>query len=133
MNRIYLCGKMRGVPCFNFPAFDAIRDRLIAVGWDVISPADLDRAVGFDAMMLPADYDWKNVPASFDKRACIRRDLDAIQTCDAIYMLKCREYGTGSMAELAVARWLGLEVYYESEWLPKPENDLYKPLQAPKG
>lgn len=44
--RAYIAGPMRGYDRFNFPAFDAAKDRLIEMGWDVVSPADLDRAVG---------------------------------------------------------------------------------------
>ena len=50
--RLYIAGPMRGIPQYNFPVFDAARDKAIALGWDAVSPADLDRANGFDVKYL---------------------------------------------------------------------------------
>ena len=36
----------RGIPLFGFPAFDAARNELTAMGWEPVSPADMDREVG---------------------------------------------------------------------------------------
>ena len=44
----YLCGPMRGYPRLNFAAFDVARDLGRALGYHVISPADLDREAGID-------------------------------------------------------------------------------------
>jgi hypothetical protein len=44
--RVYIAGPMRGIPEFNFPAFDAAA-RGRAMGLEIISPAELDRAHGF--------------------------------------------------------------------------------------
>ncbi len=46
--RVYIASKMSGIPAFNFPAFDAMRVRLTNMGFDVVSPADIDREHGFD-------------------------------------------------------------------------------------
>lgn len=40
--RLYIAGKMSGVPRCNFPAFDAAASDLRARGWDVICPTELD-------------------------------------------------------------------------------------------
>ena len=103
---IYIAGKMTGVPLFNFPAFDAARDVLEAEGWKVISPADLDREVGFD----PLNETF--VSKDFLDRA-MRRDIEALLTCDAIYMLEGWETSTGAKAELALANWRHIPVFYE--------------------
>lgn len=83
--RTYLCGPMRHRVLFNFPAFDAAATDLRAQGWHVISPADLDRAAGFD--------------------------LEALLSCEAIHLLPGWEASKGANAELAVAHWIGLKVF----------------------
>ncbi len=44
--KIYIAGAMRGKDKYNFPAFDAARDKLLALGYWPVNPADLDREVG---------------------------------------------------------------------------------------
>jgi hypothetical protein len=110
---IYCAGPMRGIRHFNFPAFDAMRDKLIAEGWDVISPADLDRAIGFDETAFPDDYDWIDLKKiGFDIRDAVKRDAEALCKCDAIMMLPFWSLSKGARAELAIAEWLGLEILY---------------------
>lgn len=41
--RAYLAGPMSNIPQFNFPAFDDAAADLRARGWDIVSPAELDR------------------------------------------------------------------------------------------
>jgi len=115
--RIYIAGPMRGIKLFNFPAFDAARDRLAGECWECFSPADLDRQAGFDPGDLPDDYDWQDLDAiDFDLREAARRDLAVLTTCDAIFMLDGFKASNGAMAELSVASWLGLRVYCERDW-----------------
>lgn len=113
--RIYCAGPMRSRPCFGFPAFDKARDELTALGHDVVSPADLDRAHGFDAMMMPADTDWSVVPPDMDIDAIMARDLEALRTCDTIYMLRGWRASSGARQEFEEAQRCGLEVWYEDE------------------
>ncbi|MDF1565309.1 MAG: DUF4406 domain-containing protein [Deltaproteobacteria bacterium] len=114
MRRVYIAGPMRGYANFNFDAFDAARDRLRAQGWIVVSPADLDRAYEGWGAYPPEDL---VVDRELQIR-CISRDLAAIQTFDktkgdAIYLLKGWQKSAGALAELALAQFLGLEVYVE--------------------
>jgi hypothetical protein len=110
--KVYIAGRMRGIPFYNFPAFDAARDALQARGHTVISPADLDREHGFDAMTLPPDYDWNRIPEGFDLSACIRRDVDAVLRCDAVVFLPGDwTASVGCKSEFAVARWAQKPVY----------------------
>jgi hypothetical protein len=112
--RVYLAGPMRGIKHFNFPAFDAARDRLKQQGHEVISPADLDREIGFDETAFPDDYDWIDLKKiGFSLEDAIWRDVEAIMECDAIYMLRGWEESKGATAEHALAKWMGNEVIYE--------------------
>lgn len=114
IKKIYIAGPMRGIKHFNFPAFDRARDSL-SMAWNVVSPADLDREIGFDEKAFPEDYDWIDLKkANFSLQDAIDRDLAAIKTCDAIYMLDGWQSSNGAKAEKALAEWLGLQVIYES-------------------
>jgi len=106
--RVYVAGKMRGLPLFNFPAFDAARDRLSGLGFDVVSPADIDRACGFDAMTLPSDTDWNVIPPGLDEEEIMIRDIDALDTCDAIYVMTAGVgTSTGAKKEIEHAKRTG--------------------------
>ena len=111
---IYIAGPMRGIKLYNFPAFDAAKETLWEAGWEVISPADIDRqSDGFDPLALPEGYDWDTFPGSIEFAECVTRDIQAVQSCDALYMLKGWEKSKGARAEFAVAEWLGKEIVYE--------------------
>lgn len=102
--RAYVAGPMRGIDRFNFPAFDAAKDRLIELGWDVISPADIDREIGITGYTtdLPADFIF----------SALRRDFAAIVTCDAIVFLPGWEASSGAQAERQVGTYIGLDFYH---------------------
>lgn len=117
-DRVYIAGPMRGIEYFNFPAFDAARDRLRKFGLNAISPADMDRAIGFDPNQIanPEGYDWRDLnKVGFNLRDALDRDVAALKECDAIYLLDGWEGSKGAQAEKAVAEWLGLKVVYQSE------------------
>lgn len=101
----YLAGPMTNLPLYNFPAFDEARDTLIARGYEVISPADLDRAVGFDPDTCVVDKEFLD--------AAMRRDVEALMRADCIVMLPNWEKSTGALAEYALARWRHIPAY---EW-----------------
>ena len=106
--KVYIAGPMRGHDQYNFPAFDAVAEELRDEGCEVVNPADLDRAAGFDPSDLPDDWDWNELPDGVDSSEYADRDLDALATCDAIYMLPGWRQSTGATAEYAVAKWRGL-------------------------
>lgn len=118
--KIYIAGPMRGKKWFNFPDFDWAKECLMRAGWEVISPADLDREIGFDVKSLPPDTDWSDVSKlGFDLRAAIQRDMAAILDCDAIFMLHGWSESRGAKAEKAITEWLGLMVFYQVDGYPK--------------
>ena len=119
---VYIAGPMRGHQYFNFPAFDRANEDLLAEGYSVISPADLDREHGFDPMSLPEDYDWLDLQKiDFSLHDAIDRDVAALKGSDAIYLLDGWEQSRGALAEKSLAEWLGLMVMYETE-KPSPED-----------
>lgn len=112
MIRVYVAGPMRGIPHYNYPAFDKARDELLERGFGVVSPADMDRQCGFDAMELPADSDWSDYPAGMCEGDVVRRCVNALLTCEMIYMLPGWRFSKGATAERAVALWRDMEVAY---------------------
>ena len=125
--RTYIAGPMKSLKLFNFPAFDEARN-LINNYWNgfiAVSPADIDRDHGFDPIHLPDDYDWSVIPVQAGTREeIIRRDIDAVLSCDAIYMLPGWEHSAGAKAELHLARWAGKKIYHH--------KDAVKPHRMPE-
>jgi len=111
--RVYIFGPMRGIRFYNFPAFDAAVVELRRLGHEPVSPADLDRATGFDPFTLPGDWDWWKLPEGFSLDDAIKRDTAAIMTCDAAWQLDGWEKSTGATAERGLIRWRGLPVLNE--------------------
>lgn len=106
--QIYIAGPMTGKPSYNFLAFDTARDRLMAEGWAVVSPADMDRMFGFDPIANPELV----VTKEFLEEAR-KRDMEALERVDAIYMLDGWEDSTGAKAEYWTARWRNIEVIHQ--------------------
>lgn len=139
VKRIYIAGPMRGIPLYNFPAFDNAAHMLSICEetseFLAVSPADIDRGCGFDPNDLPEDWDWNYMHSSVGTlEEVIERDFRALRTCHAIYLLKGWEESTGARAEAALAEWMGLEVFYEQHGLPVKGNppETEKPLPATK-
>ena len=105
---VYIAGPMTGIKYFNFPAFDYAGVVIRAAGYTPVNPAQLDRQAGFDAMTLPENFDWYSTPPRFDMAACIKRDIDALLKCDAIYLLDGWQQSKGARAEHAIAVWINL-------------------------
>ena len=106
---------MRGFEDGNFPAFDRQARVLKKQGWEVISPADMDRRDG-----APPGGHLKFDPAtdyedSEFMRDALKRDLVAIcDRCTAIYMMSGWETSRGAKAEWHTAKAVGLKIYYEA-------------------
>lgn len=109
--RVYIAGPMRHRAYYNFPEFDRARDRLRKQGHVVVSPADLDRVEGFDALTLPPDTDWSVVPATLSLETVVRRDVNALLDCEAVYMLAGWQESVGATAERALALWMKKPVF----------------------
>lgn len=104
--KIYVCGRMTGLPLHNFPAFDKQEGRLRRLGHEVVNPANIDRAMGIDEYSTPAQT-LEKMPAMQEE------DLRQLLTCDAIFCMKGWEQSSGARCEHEVARWRGLRFLYE--------------------
>jgi hypothetical protein len=98
----YLLGPMRGIPDFNFPAFDRAAKLLRADGHKVISPAEHDRQDGFD--------ETNNDLTGFDMRAAILWDLEQIVNSECVWRLPGWQNSSGCKVELALADFLDLPI-----------------------
>ena len=105
--KIFISGPMRGIPYYGFPAFDEAKAAFEAVGFEVVTPADLDRAIGFDAMSLPDATDW-NAEAGLDIRAAMRRNIEALLDCDGVVLLTGWWQSAGCLVERIIAARCGM-------------------------
>ncbi len=106
--RIYISGRMSGIPEDNYPAFNKAAAEWRAAGWEVDNPAE---AFNGDRSKTLMDY--------------AARDVDALRTCDAIAMLPGWDdkEARGSVWEYVIAtRLLGLKVYDATKPVHAPEN-----------
>jgi hypothetical protein len=103
--RVYVCGPMRGLPEFNFPAFFEAEAKLKAMGHEVVNPARLDRDEGFDETF---EYDEDSLRLLLP--GFIIRNVTELIGCDAVCLLDGWERSGGVKFELAVAAYMGLRV-----------------------
>jgi hypothetical protein len=120
--KLYLAGPMTGRSRFNFDAFDHVARILRSQGFEVISPADLDRAEGVDP-------DRPESALGLDLSETMRKDLHYVLDCDGIVMLPGWKQSNGARLERTVAESTGRQVFL---WLgqsmdpaePWQENDI---------
>jgi hypothetical protein len=112
--KIYVAGPMRGIPEFNFPAFNGAAALLRAQGHTVFNPAEKDNERhGTDISKGNATGDEAQATKEhgFNLREALALDLDFIcREADAIALLPGWERSKGATAEKATADALGLMV-----------------------
>lgn len=99
--KLYLAGKMSGIPEFNFPAFHAAAARLRSAGHEVLNPAELDDG----DTSKPWDY-------------YMRKDIAMILTVEAIAVLPGWETSKGANFEILIAENLKIPVLDARTLLP---------------
>ena len=111
---IYLAGPMRGIPEFNFPAFDRAAAQLEREGHLVFNPAAKDAGKYGTGISKDNPEGCEDVAASqhgFSLREALGADLAWICAhADAIALLPGWRNSKGATAEHATAIALGLEV-----------------------
>ena len=95
--RIYVSGPMTGMPELNFPEFHRVANELNADGHIAVNPAEIDHG---------SDPTWED---------CLRRDIAALITCDAVVFLPGHEHSRGARLERHIATELGMQLMYRSE------------------
>ena len=116
--RIYISGKMTGLPDLNRTAFDAAEKRLTAQGHFVINPHRISEPFGTAVEIAKAFqshyYEESRHPfAEAIYESIMSADLAAVRSCDAIYLLRGWESSRGAKKELAEALAHGLTVMHE--------------------
>jgi hypothetical protein len=92
---IYLAGPMTGLPDYNRPAFIAEADRLRALGYTVVNPAELDAT---HPIQDPAAPDaWHQY---------MRRDIAQLVRCHGIALMPGWEQSKGATLEAQTAEAL---------------------------
>lgn len=112
----YLAGPMTGYPRFNFDAFDKAAADLRNLGYEIISPVEMDRTCGFDP-------DTSKVTKEFLESA-ITRDIEAVRESDGIILLPGWEKSTGATAEFWLSRWVGIEALIYPSMQPVGGEDV---------
>ena len=114
---LYIASKMRGVPYYNFPAFDRAAALARQLGFDVISPAEIDRQKGFDPMTFDhsgaktGTIPLECFPKHSTLRQIVRRDLNAVMRSQGVLVLDGWNDSVGATAEVALALFLQLPIY----------------------
>lgn len=88
---------MTGKPLLNFPAFNAEADRLRALGYDVVNPAEI------------------NPDHSVPWATCMRDDIAQLVRCEGIVLLPGWENSKGASLEHHIAFELGMNVTYAGQ------------------
>lgn len=117
MRSCYLSGPMRSKPQFNYPAFMDAAAKLRDAGWSVFNPAEMDLKEGGAPNLSMTVSEQEDYAAQWSNaRHYAKRDLAVIldnlfpPIGDAIVVLPGWEESIGARAEVAVAKWLGLNV-----------------------
>ena len=110
--RVYIAGKMRGVPYFGFPQFFAAEQKLKAKGYIVFNPARRDvQKYGKEIAVASGTIKEAASQVGFSLREALAMDTNWIcLNADAIALLPGWETSKGACAELALAKALGLKV-----------------------
>ena len=104
--RIYLAGPMRGIPDWNYPAFQQAATVLRELGHTVVSPHEADEVVGGPEA------------ASQDMPATMRRDLDLVLQQEAVVLLAGWSRSHGACLERHAADVVGIPVFLYNPHAP---------------
>jgi hypothetical protein len=116
--QVYLAGKMRGEPEFNFPAFLDAAEKLRRKGFVVHNPAEEEMRAGFDPKT-------GRYPEGMHRtlRENMRDDLCWIcEYADLVVLLPGWEKSKGASAEVACAHAIGVATVTFAEAMERGPN-----------
>lgn len=99
--KIYIAGPMRGLPAFNYPAFNDWAKLHRDVGWDVVNPAEIGAQFG-----TPEQINADTALLA----AVVSAEMHALETCDAVFLMSGWQNSLGARQELATALVYGLKI-----------------------
>lgn len=134
--RIYVAGPMTGIPQFNFPAFDAAAAQLRELGYDVVSPAELDDPDDREAALASPDGSMATYgtarPDGVIKKTWgdfLARDVKLLSDggIDAVVVLPGWEKSRGARLETYVAAAMNGKTIFDIRTMePVPFLDLVR-------
>lgn len=112
MKHCYLAGPMTGIPYFNFPLFDSAAKRMRNLGWDIMSPAEMDSEELRAAALASPDGAPSALPTSTKWGDVLARDVQVIANdCDKILLLPDWSTSKGATLEAVVGLLVGCEFF----------------------
>lgn len=103
--KVYIAGPMRGITDLNRKEFNKAEKFLNKLGiYDPINPARLDKESGMSDEELVSREGL---------RLAMKRDIDALFECDAVFMLLGWEKSEGALIEHRLATMLGMTILYQ--------------------
>jgi hypothetical protein len=117
LGRIYVAGPMTGRELYNWPWFENTARVLRRMGWDVVTPTEIDEECGMvyaerDAFGAILDVTTTDL---FDYEEILQRDFAAVRTCTHILLHPEWHRSSGARRELHVAIENGLQVVLYQE------------------
>lgn len=91
--RVYIAGPMTGIPNHNFPTFRKAACDLNCRGYHAVSPLEINNEQD------GAPGEWAE---------CMKRDIAALMTCDAVALLDGWQRSRGALLEHFIAQTVGI-------------------------
>ena len=105
--RVYQSGGMRKIPRFGVDEARKVTEFLRHIGWEVVSPWEMDEQV-----YGPQMWDlWPEMPTGVTVDALLKRDFAEIANCQALVLMDSWVDSEGARAERRYAENLGLEIW----------------------
>jgi hypothetical protein len=117
MTKVYLAGPMSGYPAFNIPAFDDAARTLRAIGYEVISPAEIDGPVSREVLLASERGSHTDLPKQESYGFYLGRDMQIIvdEAPELIVTLPGWKGSRGAGLEVALCDQLHIpQVEYET-------------------
>ena len=103
---VYIAGPMRGIPGYNFPAFNERARILRSLGFSVANPAETS-----DDIVPERDWNWETLDVKEEHiQAFLKVDFACVLSSDFVMVLPNWWISKGARAEVFVAQQAGVKV-----------------------